>query len=412
MVCRGSKDVWLRAAVLLAGVHGLYAPPVALAQAKVTNDASTKSNGVDPNQVADNLQGQMPRAKFTQLRHDFGEIVRGQKVTFAYEFTNAGTGVLQIRSIHSSCGCLNTKVEPKDVFAPGEKGRLSFEFDSSHFAGSLIRTITVDTNQPRNSAITLTFSAQIREEIRASPALLSVGEILPEYSKAWLINLPTSLRATATEKDTPPVSAEKASLPSNVLKQMVDAGEVRPLYATSSHASIVPEIIAPQSKGKEYQLKITFKGGLPIGPLREKVTLWNSSRHLKELIVPIVGEVVGHVKQSAKYVEFGTVTRSEEVRRTLSFSSDRKDFKVESVSAELRRTDALEGVAIGELLKYSTVRGENGTQVNFELRYPDALAAANQPINASGMFLVRTNDPDYKEVRVPFFGVLRQGDKR
>jgi hypothetical protein len=193
---------------------------------------------------------------------------------------------------------------------------------------------------------------------------------------------------------------------------MVDASEVQPLYVTSSHASIVPEIVAPSSKGKDYQLKVTFKGGLPIGPLREKVTLWNSSRHLKELIVPIVGEVVGHVKQSAKYVEFGTVTRSEEVRRTLTFTSDRKDFKVESVSAELRRTDALEGVAIGELLKYSSVRGEAGTQVSFELRYPEALAAATQPINASGMFLVRTNDPDYKEVRVPFFGVLRQGDKR
>jgi hypothetical protein len=122
--------------------------------------------------------------------------------------------------------------------------------------------------------------------------------------------------------------------------------------------------------------------------------------------------VVGHVKQSAKYIEFGVVTRSEDVKRTLTLTSDRKDFKVESVTAELRRTDALEGVAIADLLKYSTMRGENATQVNFELRFPEALAAANQPINASGLFLVRTNDPDYKEVRVPFFGVLRQGEKR
>jgi hypothetical protein len=412
MVYRGSKDVWLRAAVLLAGMHGLYDPPSAWAQPKAAVDAEAKSNVADPNQESDNLQGQKPLAKFVSMRHDFGEIVRGQKVAFAYEFTNAGTGVLQIRSIHSSCGCLNTKVEPKDIFAPGESGRLTFEFDSSHFAGSLIRTITVDTNQVRNSAITLTFTAQIREEIRAFPALLSVGEILPEYNKAWLISVPTTLRATTSEKDTLPAASEKASLPASVLKQMVNSNEVKPLHATSSHPAIVPEIIEPQGKGKDYQLKVTFKGGLPIGPLREKVTLWNSSRHLKELIVPIVGEVVGHVKQSAKYVEFGTVTRSEEVRRTLTFTSDRKDFKVESVSAELRRTDALEGVAISELLKYSTVPGENGTQVNFELRYPPALAAATQPINASGMFLVRTNDPDYKEVRVPFFGVLRQGGKR
>lgn len=412
MVCPSTKNVSLRAALLLVGVQGLSQPTQVWAQPRVAVDAQAKGNEANSTQQADNLQGQKPLAQFIQMRHDFGEIVRGQKVSFAYEFTNAGTGVLQIRSIHSSCGCLNTKVEPKDVFAPGEKGRLSFEFDSSHFAGSLVRTITVDTNQVRNAAITLTFTAQIREEIKAMPALLSVGEILPEYTKAWLINLPTGLRATSSEKDTPPAVAEKAMLPMNIIKQMVDADEVKPLYVTSSHAAIVPEIVAPPSKGKEYQLKITFKGGLPIGPLREKVTLWNSSRHLKELIVPIVGEVVGHVKQSAKYVEFGTVARNEEVRRTLTFTSDRKDFKVESVTAEIRRTDALEGIAISELLKYSTVRAEDGTQVNFELRYPDALATATQPINASGMFLVRTNDPDYKEVRVPFFGVLRQGGKR
>jgi len=157
---------------------------------------------------------------------------------------------------------------------------------------------------------------------------------------------------------------------------------------------------------------VTFKGNLPIGPLREKVSVWNSSRYLKELVVPIYGDVVGHVKQSAKYVEFGVVTRPDFVRRTLTFTSDRKDFVVENVTAELRRTDALEGVTIADLLKYSTVRTNAGTQMNFELRFPEKLSANFMPVNASGVFIVRTNDPDYKEVKVPFFGVLRQESKR
>lgn len=409
-----ASSLTVKTVVAFAGVYAAVATaqPTPSQEVPVTQAAQAAQAATQANQTADNLQGQKPLAQFVQLRHDFGEIVRGQKVSFAYEFTNSGTGVLQIRSIHSACGCVNTKVEPKDVFAPGEKGKLSFEFDSSYFAGSVIRTITVDTNQVRNSAITLTFSAQVREEIRATPALLSVGEVLPEYNKAWTFSLPTSLRATGTEKETLPASADKSALPPQVLKQLLDQDEVKPVHVTSSHPSIVGELITPTVKGRDHQLKVTFKGGLPIGPLREKVTVWNSSRHLKELIVPIVGDVVGHVKQSAKYIEFGVVTRHEEVRRTLLLSSDRKDFKVESVTAELRRTDALEGVSIPDLLKYSTVRGENGTQVLFELRYPQALSAANQPINTSGVFLVRTNDPDYKEMRVPFFGVLRQGEQR
>lgn len=360
----------------------------------------------------DNLQGQKPRADFVRMRHDFGDIVRGQKVTYAFEFKNSGTGVLHIRSIHAACGCVNTRVEPSDMLMPGDSGRISFEFDSANFAGPVVRTLTLDTNQSRNATQTLTFTANIREEIRATPSLLGVGEVLPEYNKAWLIQLPTGLRATGTETEVVPATAEKAGVPSRIQSQMKEGSEVAPLFVTSSHPAIAAEIVPPASKGKDYQLKVTFKGGLPIGPLREKVTVWNSSRYLKELIVPIYGEVVGHVKQSAKYVEFGVVTRPELVKRSLTFTSDRKDFVVESVSAELRRTDALEGVSIADLLKYSTTRTTSGTQVNFELRYPDALSASFNPINTSGVFIVKTNDPDYREVKIPFFGVLRQEMKR
>jgi hypothetical protein len=358
---------------------------------------------------AENLQGQKPLVQFSQLRYDFGNITRGQKVSYAFELQNVGTGVLQIRSIHSACGCINTRIEPKDIFLPGEKGKISFDFDSSFFAGSVVRTLTVDTNQLRNSTQTLTITANIREEIRAAPSLLGVGEILPEYNKSWLIQLPAATRASGSEPEVLPPSAEKASLPKSVLSQLKDtSGDVKPVFVSTSHPSIAAEILPPSETSKNYQLKVSFKGNLPIGPLREKVTVWNTSRHLKELIVPIYGEVVGHVKQSAKYIEFGVVTRPESVRRTLTLSSDRKDFVVESVTAELRRTDALEGVTIADILKYSTVKSNTGTHVNFELRYPDKVKKTQMPINASGVFVVKTNDPDYLELKVPFFGVLRQ----
>lgn len=405
--------VWaiVRGAVLCVGTQAALIVAVQSAYgASAASEIPTEQKTVVSGNL-NNLQGQKPIATFTKLRHDFGEIVRGEKVAFAFDFKNTGSGVLQIRSIHSSCGCVNTRVEPADVFAPGESGRLTFEFDSSFFAGSVVRTLTVDTNQTRNSAITLTFTAQIREEVRSNPALLDVGEVLPEYSKVWLMNLPTALRATGQGAEAIPANAEQAGVPPDIQKQLIDSPDVRPVYATSSHPAILVEVVEPTQKGKDYQLKVTFKGPLPIGPLREKISVWNTSRYLKELIVPIIGEVVGHVKQSAKYVEFGVVSKARDVKRTLSFTSDRPDFKVESVTAELRRTDALEGVLIADILKYSTVLASNSTQVNFELRFPDRLKNIQQPVNASGLFIVKTNDPDYAEVRVPFFGVLRQGDE-
>jgi hypothetical protein len=403
-------SVTVRKAFVFIGAHTTLFVAVQSAYSASPETPEPQKGAISGN--LNNLQGQKPNASFLKLRHDFGEIVRGEKVAFAFEFKNTGSGVLQIRSIHSSCGCVNTRVEPSDVFAPGESGRLTFEFDSSFFSGNVVRTLTVDTNQARNSAITLTFTAAIREEIRSTPALLDVGEVLPEYNKVWLMNLPTALRAAGQGSEALPLGAEQAGVPSSIQKQLVDSEDVRPLYATSSHPAILAEVVEPSQKEKDYLLKVSFKGPLPIGPLREKISVWNTSRHLKELIVPIIGEVVGHVKQSAKYVEFGVVSKAQEVKRTLSFTSDRPDFKVESVTAELRRTDALEGVSIADILKYSTVLASNSTLVNFELRFPERLKNIQQPVNASGLFIVKTNDPDYGEVRVPFFGVLRQGDEQ
>src|SRR5688572_17002528 len=47
----------------------------------------------------------VPVLKFNKESHDFGTIVQGEKVSFAYTFKNEGSGSLIIRSAQGSCGC-------------------------------------------------------------------------------------------------------------------------------------------------------------------------------------------------------------------------------------------------------------------------------------------------------------------
>ena len=101
----------------------------------------------------DTLQGLPGRIEFTSVRHDFGTVTRGSRVTHSYEFVNAGKGVLHVRSIHATCGCVNTRVEPSVEFLPGQKGKITFEFDSTNFADSIVRTLTVDTDTPPPSTV-------------------------------------------------------------------------------------------------------------------------------------------------------------------------------------------------------------------------------------------------------------------
>lgn len=352
----------------------------------------------------ENLLGLMPRIDFVTLRQNLGELYRGQKVNASFEFVNKGDGILHIRSIHAACGCVETKVEPKDRFAPGEKGQISFTFDSTFFAGEIVRTLTVDTNAPSPSAVTLTFTANVRQEIWAKPAIVSLGEVSKTFTREFSTEVFVSDRAAG--KDTVPSSLEKASLDADTKKELVDAkGPIALLKVTSSS----PQIQARLDQGnKSTRLTVKVLGNLPIGPFRERISIWNNSRHLKELVIPVIGEVTGHVKPSAKYLEFGVVRGQSVVRRTLTLQSDSKDFKVSDVDIEIRPTEVLKGIKEKQFIKTAFEKAKDSYIINFDMQVPSGIDSEAKSVNASGTFVVRTNDEDYKEIRVPFFGILRR----
>ena len=364
----------------------------------------------------DTLQGLPGRIEFTSVRHDFGTVTRGSRVTHSYEFVNAGKGVLHVRSIHATCGCVNTRVEPSVEFLPGQKGKITFEFDSTNFADSIVRTLTVDTDTPPPSTVTLTFTANIKQEIYAVPSLLTLGEIPRDTHKAYLFKLITLDRAASLSGELPP-RADAGLLASGQNRKdslsEIQRAEVlnikAPLKAislTTSNPFITAEFAGTKDDPK---IKITIgPGQLPIGPLRERVTVWNNSRHLKELVIPVVAEITGHVKTSAKYIEFGVVESDKGVRRILSVYSDVKDFKIYGIEVELKRTEALKVAKPDEVVAFVTKQSDKGAVVHFDMKVPKGLDVSNGAVNASGVFVVKTNDPDYKEIRVPFFGVLRQ----
>ncbi|NCD41440.1 MAG: DUF1573 domain-containing protein [Bacteroidia bacterium] len=95
----------------------------------------------------------MPEIVFETLTHDFGRVVQGEKVTFAYKFKNAGNKDLLIVKISASCGC--TVVDyPRDPIPPGENGILYITFNSTAKKGYQNKQVTVMANtQPSNTVL-------------------------------------------------------------------------------------------------------------------------------------------------------------------------------------------------------------------------------------------------------------------
>lgn len=111
---------------------------------EVVNNPATASG-------TDSKKG-VPEFKFEQETWDFGQIQDGEKISFAYQFTNVGDAELVIRAANGSCGCTVPEF-PKDPIPPGGKGIINVTFDSNGKTGMQHKTVTIISNTIPNTKV-------------------------------------------------------------------------------------------------------------------------------------------------------------------------------------------------------------------------------------------------------------------
>ncbi len=94
----------------------------------------------------------LPKIEFEKDFHDFGKIIQGEKVTYAFKFKNTGKSLLLISNVSTSCGCTVTDF-PKEPIKPGESGKIDVSFDSEGRRGPQNKTATVMANTQPNSTM-------------------------------------------------------------------------------------------------------------------------------------------------------------------------------------------------------------------------------------------------------------------
>lgn len=95
-------------------------------------------------------------------RYDFGEIKQKEKADIEFKFKNSGKSDLIIRKIRSSCGC--TTVTPANTtIKPGESSVIRAVFDAGARKGKQHKVVTVITNDPKKSQVSLVVSGTVLE---------------------------------------------------------------------------------------------------------------------------------------------------------------------------------------------------------------------------------------------------------
>jgi hypothetical protein len=111
------------------------------------SSCSSGSSGQQAGDRAAAMQGSDGEAvmSFEKNTHDFGQIVSGEKVSFAFRFTNTGDAPLLITNTRSGCGCTVGEYSREPV-APGQTGRVTVMFNSAGRRGFQSESIRIFTN--------------------------------------------------------------------------------------------------------------------------------------------------------------------------------------------------------------------------------------------------------------------------
>jgi hypothetical protein len=141
-ICQTKRESKMKKIVITL-ILGVFVSGFVSAQKtkKSTTPAPVKVTEEKIEIVADGL----PKIKFVEETHDFGNIKEGTQATYEFKFTNTGNAPLILESVQASCGC-TTPEWSKDPIAPGQTGKVIATFNSSGRPGTFVKTITVKYN--------------------------------------------------------------------------------------------------------------------------------------------------------------------------------------------------------------------------------------------------------------------------
>lgn len=303
-----------------------------------------------------------PSIAFDRAHHDFGKIGPERKVTHKFKVTNTGKATLNITNLNASCGCTSTVVG-KWSLAPGEASEVEATFDPKGQRGVVRKSVTVTSNDPKNPMFTLTFEADVVQDVMPKPA----GLFFPEVPRA---------------------TPRKSTL-------RLESGNGQPVKVTDVAAPGAPYLSWIQrQEGNDAVLDVTIDGKkVPDGQLRgaDWLTIRTASAQVPVLSISVQWELKPVIATSPERVAWVESAGKEQSAQLRLRHTEGKSFRITGAtpSSPLLK---VAGLTAGSAL-------EHAVTVTF--------AATAKPGTYNENVVFTTDDPDMPKIAVRVAAVLR-----
>lgn len=106
-----------------------------------SNPTKEKKEAAPNSQMIQQPKTVVDPLSLNETTHDFGKIIQGKPVTYAFEITNTGSTPFSLESVHASCGC-TTPEWSKDPIAPGGTAKITVGYNAAA-VGTFNRSISI-----------------------------------------------------------------------------------------------------------------------------------------------------------------------------------------------------------------------------------------------------------------------------
>ena len=129
-----------------------------------------------------------PKIHFEQTLYDLGNVIEGEVPSGKFFFRNAGTGMLELGKVETSCGCTVAAVKPEKL-KPGETGEVAFTLDLTNIRGPTDKSIDLPSNDPLMPVTHLIIKATVKPVFEFNPQLVFFDEVRPGETAKGLLQI-------------------------------------------------------------------------------------------------------------------------------------------------------------------------------------------------------------------------------
>jgi hypothetical protein len=218
-----------------------------------------------------------PKVAVDQPDYDFKAMDVGVEGAHDFLLRNVGNALLELTKGGTSCSCTLSELNQR-VVAPGKSAKVTVQWKSKGEWGPYRQSATILTNDPDNPRVELTITGRLTPGLQVSPPSFELGRVS---------------------------SGELATAEARVYCYLPDRLEIKG-YTWLSHSIegmfefhhqplTAPQLAEEVDARSGFLAKIVVKPGLPLGPIRQTISLSTNLKARPTIEIPLQGAIVSDI---------------------------------------------------------------------------------------------------------------------